>query len=138
MNRASIFAALAIGLLAPTAWAGDSTEPGDNGQSVPISAVALPIVVKGKLVNYVFVTVRLELAPLANATKLRDKEPYFRDALVRAGHRTPFTLASDLTRVDEVKLKAAMLREAQAIAGPNAVKSVQILNQAPKKIHVIL
>ena len=50
----------------------------------------MPIVVDGQLVNYVFVYVRLNLTSGANATRLREKEPFFRDALVRAGHRTPF------------------------------------------------
>ena len=108
----------------------------EAGQNVWISPVALPVVVDGKLVNYVFVTVRLDLAPMVNASKLREKEPYFRDALVRAGHRTPFTLLSDLTKVDEVKLKAAMMREATAIAGPGAVRSVTLINQAPKTLRV--
>ena len=107
----------------------------DVGQNVSISPVALPIVVDGKLVNYVFVTVRLDLAPMVNASKLREKEPYFRDALVRAGHRTPFTLMSDLTKVDEAKLKAAMMRESAVIAGPGAVRSVTLINQAPKTLR---
>ncbi len=41
--------------------------------------------------NYVFVIVRINLTTTANAAQLREKEPFFRDALVRAGHRTPFS-----------------------------------------------
>jgi hypothetical protein len=56
--------------------------------------------------------------------------------LVRSAHRTPFTLASDLTKIDEAKLKQAVYRDAVAIAGPNAVKSVTITSQAPKSMRV--
>jgi len=127
--------ALTFSFLASTAQAGEGKKE-EPGQNVSMAPVALPIVVDGKLVNYVFVTIRIDLAPLANTTKLREKEPYFRDALVRAAHRTPFTLPGDLTKIDEVRLKAVMLREAQAIAGAGAVRGVVVLSQAPKTLRV--
>jgi flagellar basal body-associated protein FliL len=127
--------ALVLLLSASSAFA-EEKKKDEVGQNVSISPVSLPVVVDGKLVNYVFVTVRLELSASANASKLREKEPYFRDALVRAGHRTPFTLLSDLTKIDEAKLKAAMMREAAAIAGAGAVRSVTLINQAPKSLRV--
>ena len=80
-----------------------------------------------------FVTVRLELAPSANISKLREKEPYFRDALVRAGHRTPFTLPTDISKIDTVKLVAALTREANTIAGPGQIRSVVVTSQAPRR-----
>ncbi|MBP9755264.1 MAG: hypothetical protein KBD40_09720, partial [Phenylobacterium sp.] len=64
----------------------------------------------------------------------RTREPYFRDALVRAGHRSPyFTLATDYTKIDEARLKAVLLREAIAIGGAKEVKGVTLLSQSPKK-----
>jgi hypothetical protein len=128
--------ALALALFAVPALAAEEGKKKEDGQNVSISPVGLPIVVDGKVVNYVFVTIRLDLAPLVNSTKLREKEPYFRDALVRAGHRTPFTLRSDLTKVDEAKLKAVMMQEATAIAGPGAVRAVVLVSQAPKTMRV--
>jgi hypothetical protein len=75
----------------------------------------------------VFVYIRVNLTPSADALHLRDKEPYFRDALVRMGHRTPFSVRTDYTRLDEARLKAAFLPAAAAIAGPGAVASIDIL-----------
>ena len=108
-------------------------ESGDVGQSVDLQPVGLPIVVKGELVNYVFVYVRLNLTSGANASKLREREPYFRDALVRAGHRTPFTLASDWSKIDAPRLTAALRRDAVAIAGPGQIKSVVVTSQTPRR-----
>jgi hypothetical protein len=133
MKRFAVALALAL-LAAPVA--AEEKKKDEGSQNISISPVGLPIVVDGKVVNYVFVTIRLDLAPLVNSTKLREKEPYFRDALVRAGHRTPFTLRSDLTKVDEAKLKAVMMQEATAIAGPGAVRAVVIVSQAPKTMRV--
>ena len=93
----------------------------------------MPIVYEGRLINYVFVYVRLNLAPSADATKLREKEPYFRDALVRAGHRTPFTRLDNFTVIDEAKLKAALGAAVAQIGGPKSIASIAITSQSPKK-----
>ena len=93
----------------------------------------MPIVVDGQLVNYVFVYIRLNLTSSANAARLREREPYFRDALVRAAHRTPFTLMSDYTKIDEAKLIPALYREASAITGPGQIRSVVVTSQQPRR-----
>lgn len=100
---------------------------------IDLSSAAMPIVVSGQLVNYVFVSVRVVLTSAADSMKLRAKAPYFRDALVRAGHRTPFTNPKDYSSVDVPKLQAAMMREATAIAGPGNIKAILVTSQTPKR-----
>ena len=116
--------------------AGALAETGPAGQYVDLEPVGLPIVDHGELVNYVFVYVRLNLAPLADLSRARDKEPFFRDALVRDAHRTPFTKPGDWQHIDQARLSAAMMREAQAIAGPGVVTSVVVTSEQPQK-HVV-
>ena len=106
-------------------------KPKTVGQYVDLQPVALPIVVGGQLVNYVYVYVRVNLT--GDVSRLRGKEPFFRDALVREGHRTPFIVAGDWQKVDEAKLVAAMTRDARAIAGDDNVASVVVTSQAPQK-----
>jgi len=130
-RRAVILAGLVLG--AGPAVGAESGKPSEAGQYVDLSPVALPIVVDGRLINYVFVYVRINLTSAANSPRLRDKEPYFRDALVRLGHRTPFTRYDDYTRVDDAKLKAALFAAAAAIAGPGMVKSIEVLSETPRK-----
>jgi hypothetical protein len=108
-------------------------KPKTVGQYVDLQPVAMPIVVQGQLVNYVFVYVRVNLTAGADVIKLRTKEPFFRDALVREGHRTPFVVPSDWQKIDEARLSAALLRDAVAIAGPGAVASVVVTSQAPQR-----
>ena len=127
---AAILAALAI-VSAPAGPAA-TAEPGKGAvsdQSVVLATVALPLVADGQVANYIFVSVKLLLTPQADSFALRDKEPYFRDALVRAAHRMPFVRPGDFNLLDEGKLKAAMYREAVAIAGPGKIKSVAVLSQ---------
>lgn len=128
--RRLLLAALVLALPGASFASSDEKKKAEDGQYVPISPIAVPVMSGGKIANYIFVTVRVTLKPTANTMALREKEPYFRDALVRAAHRTPFTLASDFTKVDEAKLKAAVLRDAQAIGG-TAVKGVELVNQTP-------
>ncbi len=106
------------------------------GQYVDLQPVAMPIVVDGQLVNYVFVYVRVNLKNGADVIKIRDKEPFFRDALVRDAHRTPFIVPGDWEKIDEARLVAAMTRDAAAITGPGVVASVAVTSQAPQK-HVM-
>jgi hypothetical protein len=124
---------LALSLLLLSGAAQATEKPKEVGQYVDLQPVALPIVVNQVLVNYVFVYVRINLKSGADVIKLRDKEPMFRDALVRAGHRTPFVVPGDWQRIDEAKLDAALAREAALITGPGAVASVVVTSQSPQK-----
>lgn len=123
---------LALVVAPHAARASEPAKKTDVGQYVDLQPIALPIVADGRLVNYVFVYVRLNLASSANAQRLREKEPYFRDALVRAGHRTPFNKPNDYQTVDVPTLSASMMRDAAAIAGPGQVRSVAVTSQAPR------
>ena len=137
MNRRILIATLV--LVSTTARSSLSAEEEkkerkvDAGQYVELQPVGLPIVSGGRLVNYVFVYMRINLTSAASASRLREKEPFFRDAMVRAAHRTPFTLASDLGKIDEARLIAAVTRDAIAIAGPGQIKSVILTSQAPRR-----
>lgn len=107
----------------------------NEGQFVNISPVALPVIVGGRLINFVFVTVRLNLTPSANAAALRDKEPYFRDALMRTAYRQPFVVPTNYATIDVPALKSRMIVEAAKIAGPGVVTSVELIGEPqPKRI----
>ena len=136
MLRRAILAAPLVLVAAPALAAGGEKKAegkGDVGQYVDLQPVGLPILTKGRLVNYVFVYVRINLTSAANAAQLREKEPFFRDALVRAGHRTPFSHPTDLSQVDVPRLTAALTREANTIAGPGRIRSVVVTSQAPRR-----
>lgn len=135
MFRLALTTALLFALSASPLAAADKKdgEKSDVGQYVDLQAVGLPIVHDRRLVNYIFVYVRINLTSKANVTKLREKEPFFRDALIRAGHRTPFTDPKNLARIDTARLSAALTREAAAIAGPGQVLSVVVTDQAPRR-----
>ena len=122
MRRRDLLVSLPLVFVAGAALA-DTKEA---GQFVDLSPVALPIVMNGRLINYVFVYIRISLTPSADLAHWRDREPFFRDALVRLGHRTPFTLPTDYTRLDEPRLKAALFQAVAGITGPGVIASIGI------------
>lgn len=126
----ALFFALA---LAAPAVAGEDKAKAPEGNYVDVSPVALPIVADGQLINFVFVQLRLNLTPRADMTKLREKEPYFRDALVRMAYRTPFTRPDSYTKIDERALISRMMAEASRITGPGMIQSVQIQGEPQAK-----
>ncbi|HEY2660431.1 MAG TPA: hypothetical protein VGI79_11960 [Caulobacteraceae bacterium] len=132
MRRLTLLAASLLTLAAAAVQAAEPAKPETAEDAVALSPVALPVIVDGRLANYVFVSVKVWLNPGVDQMVLRDKEPYFRDALVRAAHRAPFVIKGDYNHIDEGKLRAAMLRDATAIAGVGVIRSVQVVSQTPQ------
>ena len=131
MRRRDLIAATAVlSAVAPAALAEDAPA---GGASLSMPGVGLPIIAGGRLRNYVFVSLRLHLGGSATPETMRAKEAYLRDALVRAGHRTPFVVADDWTRIDPAALSASLIRSAATIAGRGSVTRVEIVSQAPRR-----
>jgi len=101
--------------------------------SIPLAPVAVPITVNGKLVNYVFLSIKIMLSPKADLYKLVRQEPYYRDALVRAAHRQNLGVPGDPNRVDEKLVKAILKREAASFMDTRMIASIEIVRQDPKK-----
>lgn len=135
MRRRDLFAlgTLAVAGMAATGASAGEAKKAAGGASLNIAGVGLPIIVDGRIRNYVFVTVKLTLADGHTPQQMRAKEPYYRDALVRAAHRTPFVLADDWTRVDEAAVGAALMRLAPTISGPGSIAAAEVALQTPRR-----
>ncbi|MEY4255412.1 MAG: hypothetical protein RLZZ141_639 [Pseudomonadota bacterium] len=101
--------------------------------SIPLSPVAVPIIENGRLVNYVFLSIKIILSPKADLYRLVVQEPYYRDALVRAAHRQNLGVPGDPNRVDEALVKAVLKREAASFMDTRMIASIQIVRQDPKR-----
>ena len=124
-------AALPVLVAGGEAVAGDA--PTTGGVGISLAGVGLPVIAGGRLRNYVFVTLRLYLGGSATPESMRPKEAFLRDALVRAGHRTPFTVADDWTVIDATAMSASLMRSAAAIAGRGSVIRVEVVSQSPRR-----
>jgi hypothetical protein len=95
--------------------------------------MGLPLIDGGRVRNYVFVQTRLIPGPGADVMKLREQEPLYRDALVRAAHRSSFAAAGDWTAVDQARVEAVLLAEARRISGPKSFSRAQLVQQTPRR-----
>jgi hypothetical protein len=132
-RRDLIAASAALPVLAAGSEAMAGDRPAPSGASISMPGVGLPIIAGGRLRNYVFVSLRLHLGGSVTPESMRPKEAFLRDALVRAGHRTPFTVADDWTVIDTAALSASLMRSSAAIAGRGSVTRVEVVSQAPRR-----
>jgi hypothetical protein len=137
MRRRDLIAATAVLPVGAAAAAASPALAGSGAQAsggvLNVSGVGLPIIARGRIQNYVFVSLRLHLGGSATPESMRLKEAYLRDALVRAGHRTPFVVPDDWTRIDTAALSASLMRSAATIAGRGSVVRVEVVSQAPRR-----
>ena len=124
--------AAALTATASTALASETPPPAD-GLALNIAGLGLPVIVGGRVRNYVFVTVRLHLGGGQTPETFRAKDPFFRDALVRTGHRVPFVVPGDWTRLNENAINAAIMAMAPIIAGKGSVVRSEVAMQMARR-----
>jgi len=128
------FAALFIQPLAPaprafTAAAEEKKEAksGEIDRYIRAENVITPVVRNGRLANYLFVTVRVDLPEQGDVWKYRSRSHFLRDALLKAGHRTMLADAADDRKLNEAAALAVYRAAAIESLGAEAVKKVSII-----------
>jgi hypothetical protein len=96
--------------------------PNDAGTS----ALVIPVVDHGALYGYAFVTPRLCLARGVNAFTVTDDMHFIVDQMIRAAHRTPMTLNSDMS-LNKDAANAAMLAAARSVIGESRIERLDLL-----------
>jgi len=134
MLRRDLFTLGTMAIAATAAGTASASEDAPTGgATLNIAGVGLPIIVDGRVRNYVFVTVQLTLGAGQTPDTLRAKEPYYRDALVKAAHVTPFVLANDWTQVDRAAISAMLMRVAPRISGAGSIARAEVALQTPRR-----
>jgi hypothetical protein len=126
--RASL-AALFVALAAPTALAAGGkadSKKSDVERFIVADNVITPVVRDGRLQNYLFVTVRVDLPDKADVWRLRTRSAFLRDALLRAGHRAQLGDPQNDRALNEAAALAAFRAAAVVSLGADGVKSVSI------------
>ncbi|CAN5497182.1 hypothetical protein BH10PSE4_BH10PSE4_34960 [soil metagenome] len=128
-----------LALLATPAFARSAKkeEKGKEGEAkvdpiITLQSMALPVIVDGRLVNYVFLHMSITLKTGVPVTVFEGREPMLRDAMVREAHNKPFTRSDSYVALDEARLKASVLRETSSLIGPGKIATVTVLKQIPR------
>ena len=141
MRRRDLIAAgTAVALSGPIVASASSAAASDKkaegepavAPAINLPPIGLPVIVDGRIRNYVFVTLKLHLGGEATAATMRAKTPFFKDALVRTAHRAPFTMPDDWASLSENKISAAMMAIAGVVA-PHSVTACEVLKQVPRR-----
>ncbi|MGE3142822.1 MAG: hypothetical protein AB7L65_05840 [Hyphomonadaceae bacterium] len=133
MKRAIAAAMIASTMLAGLAAARAETAHGaaaasDASRSMDAPYIAVPVVRNGVLVNYLFVTLRVDISPSVDLWRTREKAHFLRDALIRTAHNTPM---ADAARDDQLNTPVALAAFRAAAAqslGPQAVRNLTIVS----------
>lgn len=136
MDRRLLLSAAALVGLSAAARANASSEAGADKESAPtvdITGMALPVLVDGRIRNYVFVALKLHLVPGKAAEEVHAKEAYYRDAIVRTAHRTSLAVDGDWNRLSEAGLSGAMMAIAGVVSGAGVVARCEVVSQAPRR-----
>ncbi len=142
MKRHAVARAIAAAMLASTLLAGlanasgpgeaTQTNEGEGGEalssrSMDAPYLAVPVVRDGRLVNYLFVSIRIEIAPGVDLWRTRERAHFLRDALVRASHSTDLADASDNNALNEARAIEVYRAAAVQALGERAVGGVSIV-----------
>jgi hypothetical protein len=137
MKRAIIAALIASTLMAGLAAAnppapkgghGGADDAASSGRTMDAPYLAVPVVREGRLTNYLFVSVRFEIAPSVDLWRTREQAQFLRDALVRVAHANQLALATDPNRLDEPRAIQVFRAAAVQVLGERAVGRVSIVS----------
>jgi len=104
---------------------GEGEETSSRSMDAPYLAV--PVMRDGVLVNYLFVSIRVEVAQGVDLWQTREKAHFLRDALVRASHANDLSDPQNNNALNEARAiqvyraAAAQALGAQAVAGVSIV-----------------
>ncbi len=139
-HRSLVAAMLAMGVaVVPAEAAGGghgSTKKAAKEESVPsvpsvnMPMLVAPVMIKGQLARYVYLSVTLVLPDESNKMMLLDKVPYIQDAFLREVHRGTIALGEDPEILDEAGLGRRLLDVCIKVVGPDIVKKVDFRDSA--------
>lgn len=105
----------------------EGEEAATSSRSMDAPYLAVPVMRDGVLVNYLFVSIRIEIAQGVDLWQTREKAHFLRDALVRASHANDLSDPQNNNALNEARAiqvyraAAAQALGAQAVAGVSIV-----------------
>ena len=100
----------------------------DGGRNMDAPYIAVPVVQNGMLRNYLFVSVRFNIASGVDLWATREKAQFLRDALVRASHTNALANASNPDQLDQSRAIAVFAAAARQVLGQRTIQSVSIIS----------
>jgi hypothetical protein len=107
---------------------GHGESSGDVSRSMDAPYLAVPVVRDGRLVNYLFVSLRIQISPRVDLWRTREKAQFLRDALVRASHANALADPNDNNALNQALAIQVYRAAAIQTLGAQAVTGVTIVS----------
>lgn len=101
--------------------------PAASSRSMDAPYLAVPVLRDGQLVNYLFVSIRIEISPQVDLWRTRERAHFLRDALVRASHSTDLSSPNDSNVLNEARALEVYRAAAIHALGERAVAGISIV-----------
>jgi hypothetical protein len=105
----------------------EGAEAGASTRSMDAPYLAVPVVRDGTLVNYLFVSIRIEIAQGVDLWQTRERAHFLRDALVRASHANDLSNPNDPNALNDARAIEVYRAAAVQALGEQAVGGVSIV-----------
>lgn len=102
-------------------------DPALSSRSMDAPYLAVPVVRDGVLANYLFVSVRIEIAQGVDLWRTRERAHFLRDALVRASHDHDLADPNDNNALNEPRALEVYRAAAVQALGERAVGNISIV-----------
>jgi hypothetical protein len=131
---AMIASTLLAGLANASGPAAKAKEKGETEEGAELSSrsmdapyLAVPVVRNGQLVNYLFVSIRIEITSQVDLWQTRERAHFLRDALVRASHSNDLADPNDSNALNEPRAIEVYRAAAIQALGERAVGPVTVV-----------
>jgi hypothetical protein len=121
---------------APAPAHGDAKDSSDAevARSIELGGLVFPMFSEDrKLKNYLFVNARMLVGPGKDPWKYREKAHIIRDAVIRAAHRTSFSLKGDYLTLDEELAARECIKAANESIGEKGALVTMTFTQIASK-----
>lgn len=105
---------------------GGGGESAETARSMDAPYIAVPVVRDGVLTNYLFVSVRFDIAPGVDLWQTREQAHFLRDALVRACHARSLADRNDPNALDTARATEVFLATARQVLGERTIRGATI------------
>lgn len=140
MKRYIVARAIAAAMVASTLLAGLAAASGPAekakgegaeqppSRSMDVPYLAVPVVRDGVLVNYLFVSLRVEVAANVDLWRTREQAHFLRDALVRASHAQDLSDPNDINLLNEARALQVYQAAAVSALGERTIGGVSVVS----------
>ncbi len=122
---------------APAFAAGDTGgETTAKNRTIDMSGLVLPVELDGKLVNYLFVSAMIEIAPKYDHWEVRENAHVYRDALLKAAHKNTVGLEGSPMKLDTAAFEVLVSEVFDGMLGPDSVSAVEIMAVDSQQVFI--